>query len=152
MEMMEAILLEDMRKISLGIETKLNKMMTQLGLTASQGYVLIYILEHASQGISSTQLHRKLGVSRATVSGLLKKLRTKGYLEFQDCEHDNRLKMIFVTKQGTELREILKQNIMRASGVIFADFSKNEVETMNELQQKILENLYREQWLRRQHA
>jgi len=147
--MMEAVLLEDLRKINLGIETELNKMMAESGLTASQGYILISILEQAPEVISSTQLHKKSGVSRATVSGLLKKLRAKGYLEFQDCDKDNRLKMIFVTEQGIELKETLKQNVRKASGVIYAGFSEKELAAVNRLQQKILDNLYRENWLRR---
>jgi len=142
----------DMKKINVSIESELNKMMMTLDLTASQGHVLIYILEHSETGVSSTQLHRQLGVSRATVSGLLKKLRAKGYLEFQACETDDRLKMIFVTEKGQELRGILKQYMIRASGVIYADFTGAELDTMYQLQQKILDNLYRENWLRRQHA
>lgn len=47
--------------------------------------------------ICSTRIHRVFGVARPTVSGLLKKLRKKGYIEFQTCEQDDRQKMIQAT-------------------------------------------------------
>lgn len=143
-------LMEDMKRINIGVEAELNKVMTALGLTASQGHVLIYILDHLETELSSTQIHQQMAVSRATVSGLLKKLRHKGYLEFQTCADDDRKKLIVTTEKGLKLRKTLRLQIEQAAEMIYTDFSANDLKTMNRFQEKILANLRHKDRLRKQ--
>ncbi len=149
MKNLEEMILGDIKKINISVENELNRTMTSLGLTASQGHVLIHILNYAGDGMSATDLHQHLELSRATVSGLLKKLRMKGYIEFKDDRSDNRLKMIMVTEKGSQLKAQLDDQLNQAAVIVYHGFSDQELLMLNHLQKKILTNLYEQNWLRR---
>lgn len=135
-------LMEDMKLINLSVESEMNKILTAMGLTAAQGYVLIYILEHPETEMNSTRIHKKMEVSRATVSGLIKKLRCKGYLEFQSCASDDRRKLIVTTEKAMDLKNVLRQHIEQATEQIYADFSAADLAVMDKLQKRVLSNLH----------
>ena len=44
---------------------------------------MVYLLRHHPQGTYLTELCREIGVSKPTLSVLMKKLREKGYLTFR---------------------------------------------------------------------
>lgn len=134
-------ILYDMKKINTGIEAELNRNMADIGLTASQGHILIYILKYAGGCTNATKIHQELAISRATVSGLLKKLRLKGYIEFRDNGEDERLKMITVTPAGVELKGKLDANFQQTVMLLYEGFSKQDLKKLDQLQKKILNNL-----------
>lgn len=76
MEMTAGDILRNTKKINIALDTYLNERLASTDLTAAQGNVLFFILEHS--GVHSTRIHKQLGISRGTVSGLIKKLREKG--------------------------------------------------------------------------
>ena len=69
--------------IHLKIECEINTMLAGKGITAAQSHVLMYIMEHNGEPVFSTAIHHDLNISRATVSGLIKKLRAGGYLSYE---------------------------------------------------------------------
>lgn len=115
--------------------------MTKLGLTAAQGHILIYILEHPEEEVYSTEIHQEIGVTRGTVSGLIKKLRAKGYLEFQSCAGDERQKRIIATQKARNLKKTLDAHLAEAGRTAFRNFSTEEKECFQNMQKKILQNL-----------
>ena len=60
-------------------------------------YLLVYILRHHPHGTYITELCHEIGVSKTTLSILIKKLREKGYLCFQMTPGDERKKRILPT-------------------------------------------------------
>ena len=105
MEMTAGDILRNTKKINIALDTYLNERLASTDLTAAQGNVLFFILEHF--GVHSTRIHKQLGISRGTVSGLIKKLREKGYVSFSSCDTDDRQKPILVTEKANALREAL---------------------------------------------
>lgn len=142
MEYLAKSILNDMKKINTGVEAELNRNLAEIGLTASQGHILFYILNHAGSTINATEIHRELDISRATVSGLLKKLRLKGYIECSDCGADERLKLISVTGAGRELSEKLDSHLRQTVMWLYEGFSRQELNILAQLQKRILKNLY----------
>ena len=69
-----------LKKVNLGLESSINADMAEMDLTAAQCDVLGYLEEHRGKAVYSTDLHRDLGVSRAAVSALVKKLKAKGFV------------------------------------------------------------------------
>ena len=53
-------------------------------ITGIQVYFLVYILRHHPKGTYITELCHEIGISKATLSVLVKKLREKGYLCFRE--------------------------------------------------------------------
>ena len=68
-------------------------------MTGVQVYFLVYILRHHPQGTYLTELCREIGVSKSTLSVLIKKLRIEGYLCFQENPEDIRRKKVLPTEK-----------------------------------------------------
>ena len=77
MESDRTVMMQENRQIHIQIEQMGNRAMAQKGLTATQAQVLLYILNHAEQGVSLTDIHREFRYSMAALSELVKRLREK---------------------------------------------------------------------------
>ena len=64
-----------MKKIGLNLTAQLEMYLKQKDITGVQVYFLVYILRHHPDGTYLTELCREIGVSKATLSALIKKLR-----------------------------------------------------------------------------
>ena len=110
-----------MKKISLNLTAQLELNLKNKGMTGSQVYFLVYILRHHPDGTYLTELCREIGVSKATLSALIKKLREKEYLYFLTDPDDVRKKKVLPTAkllaEGDEfVRKAIrwKRNLQRA--------------------------------------
>ena len=105
-KIMQQDIIKTYKSIHYSIESAVNSMLSDNDLTASQSHALMFIL--ASGGdVTASEIHRRLGISRPTVSGLIKKLRSKGYVTVEGDESDERLKHIIATdKAGLRREEI----------------------------------------------
>lgn len=102
-------------------------------LTASQGFLLVYIWNYHRQGTFVTDLHRELGLSKATISVLTKKLRAKGYLSVAETAEDDRQKKLVMTEKLRGMGLALTQRIGQANRRIYGDMSRAERETLQGL-------------------
>lgn len=134
-------LVRDNRRISIQIEQISNNSLSKQGLTAMQANMLQYILRHSDRGTSLTAIHREFGYSMAALSGMLKRLRKKGYVRVEPCDNDDRRKLLFGTEQGEEVREYLESSMDVAQERLYDCFSTEELETLDRLQKKMLQNL-----------
>ena len=141
MEVDRSTMVRDNRQISIRLELVANKWIAQEGLTAAQGQVLLYILQHSDVGSSLTSIHQEFGCSMAALSGLLKRLREKGYVRVEPCARDDRKKILFGTDKGKEAREFLDRAICEAQNQLYSGFSPEELATLDRLQKKMLRNL-----------
>ena len=69
-----------MKKIGLDLAALMDCCLRNDELSGIQVYFLVYLLRHHSQGTYLTELCRETGMSKATLSALIKKLREKDYL------------------------------------------------------------------------
>ena len=95
------------RQISIQLELLANRALAQTGITAVQADVLLFILNHAEEGTSLTDIHQAFGYSMAAISSLLKRLREKGYVRVEHCREDDRRKLLFGTEKGEQVQEFL---------------------------------------------
>ena len=145
MEMTAGDILRNTKKINIALDTYLNERLASTDLTAAQGNVLFFILEHS--GVHSTRIHKQLGISRGTVSGLIKKLREKGFLTLRTAPEDERQKLIEPTDRALELKQTLDRLAARTETQIFDGFSPQEIEALLCFQMRILQNLNKEEHL-----
>ena len=134
-------LIRDNRRISIQIEQMANSSMAEQDLTAMQANMLRYILRHSDTGTALTAIHREFGYSMAALSGMLKRLRKKGYVRVEPCDGDDRRKLLFGTSQGEEVREYLDRAMDTAQDRLCDCFSPEELESLDRLQKKMLQNL-----------
>ena len=141
MEVNRSVLIQENRQINIQLEQSGNRAMAQKGLTAIQAHILLYILDHSDRGISLTDIHREFGYSMAALSGLVKRLREKGYVRVEPCVRDDRRKLLFGTRKGEEVRDFLDRTILRAQDQLYREFSAQELAELDRLQKKMLRNL-----------
>ena len=141
METDRSAMVRDNRQISIQLELLANRVMAQKGLTTIQAHMLLYILAHSAQGTSLTDIHREFGYSMAALSGLVKRLREKGYVRVEPCVRDDRRKLLFGTHKGEEVREFLDRTLIFAQDQLYREFSAQELAELDRLQKKMLRNL-----------
>lgn len=123
------------------MEIRLEKALRRKNLSGTQVYFLVYILRHHPLGTYITELCREVGISKATLSVLVKKLREKGYLCFRENPGDVRKKMILPTeKLNEEGAEFLRQ-AERLEAEICGALEPGETQRLWELENKILTGL-----------
>lgn len=133
-------ILHDNRKIGIQMEYLMSKNLASHGFTAVQAHILLYILNHP-EGTSLTAICQELGGSMSSLSCLLKRLKNHGYIHVKHNPEDDRCKLVFGTQKGIEQQEFLEQSTQNTLNSIFHDFSQQELETLDHIQKKILNNL-----------
>ncbi|MDO4944289.1 MAG: MarR family transcriptional regulator [Ruminococcus sp.] len=120
------------------IEGAITSMLHEKNLTGSQSYVLMCIME--SGYMYSSDIHKRLNISRPTVSGLMKKLRAKGYIRFEGCDSDERQKKIVVTEKAVKHKSDINSTMKKIEKTVFSGFTDQEIELLHTLIGKMAEN------------
>lgn len=134
-------MVRDNRHISIQLQSCGNRALSEQGLTDVQARVLLYIMANTDTGTSLTDLHRELHFSMAAASGLIKRLREKGFIRVESCKLDERRKLLYVTDKGARVREVMDASLKRLPDLLYRNFTTEELETLNRLQKKMLDNL-----------
>ena len=92
-------LIYTMKKISLDLTAQLELNLKTEDISGVQVYFMVYILRHHRDGSYLTDMCHEIGVSKSTLSALIKKLREKGYLYFQEDPDDIRKKKVLPTEK-----------------------------------------------------
>ena len=87
-----------------------------LGLTYTQYIVFLVLWE--KDGISVTEIGEKLMLDNGTLSPLLKKMESAGYVERQRSRADDRVVVITLTDKGRALQKEASDIPFRAAGCV----------------------------------
>ena len=104
------------RKVGLHLTTQLELCFKEKEISGIQAYFLVYILRHHPKGTFLTELYHEIGVSKPTLSVLIKKLKQKGYLSLEENPEDIRKKKVVPTAKLLE-----EQGVPVKLGVFGAD-------------------------------
>lgn len=100
-------------------------LLAQLGLTYPQYLLMLLLWER--DGVSVKELGEELELDSGTLSPLLKRLESAGFLERRRQLEDERKLQVHLTARGEELRshaEQIPQQIARAAGLSAADLKQ----------------------------
>lgn len=107
-----------MRKVGLDLTSQLEAKLKYENISGSQIYFLVYLLRHHPEGTYLTELCHEIGVSKSTLSTLVKKLRKAGYIAFLENPDDIRKKKMVPTEKLMDgSKEFLEK----------ADYMENEI-------------------------
>ncbi len=87
-----------------------------LGLTYTQYIVFLVLWE--KDGISVTEIGEKLMLDNGTLSPLLKKMESAGYVERQRSRADDRVVVITLTDKGRALQKEASDIPLKAAGCV----------------------------------
>lgn len=127
-----------MKKICVNMSSQMEQTLKNSEITGVQVYFLVYILRHHSEGTYLTELCREIGVSKATLSALIKKLREKEYLYIHEDPDDIRKKKVLPTAklivEGEEFLKKAEQMEMHICGMLDPD----EQQKLWDLEKKLI--------------
>ena len=130
-------LLYMMKKLSLNMTAQLELNLKNKSITGVQVYFLVYILRHHPKGTYLTELCREIGVSKATLSALIKKMREKDYLYFHSDPGDVRKKKVLPTARLEKEGEKFLRKASRMETEICSALDPGERKTLWSLERKL---------------
>lgn len=104
-----------------------------------QGRLLAFLLE--KDGISQKELSALLKIAPASVSELINKLETGGYIEKRQNESDKRITNIFLTEGGRFFAQKMEEGRTQVAKDIFSGLSEEEQVQFLSLIQKLMKSL-----------
>ena len=107
--MNEDLIIKLIKKLSISIEHYGKKNMSDLDINTSQGFILYYLLSEKNRTFYARDIHREFGLSKATVSAILKSLKAKGYIVFSGDFNDERRKKIILTDKALTNENNIKE-------------------------------------------
>lgn len=112
-------------------------LLEELDLTYSQYLVMMVLWEQ--DGASVKDVGSRLHLDSGTLTPLLKRLEAKGIVVRSRSESDERVRVLKLTEQGRELRQMAKSvpNAMRCK----LDLNLDELVTLKQLCEKVLDTL-----------
>lgn len=127
-----------LKKLSLNLTAQLELNLKAQSITGIQVYLLVYILRHHPDGTYLTQLCREIGVSKPTLSALIKKLRERGYLYFLTDPDDVRKKKVLPTEKLLTEGSQFVQKAEQVEDKIFGMLDAEEKNQLWNVEQKLM--------------
>ena len=113
----------------------------ELGITYTQWIAIVALWEQDAQTVSG--LGDKLFLESNTLTPILKKLETLGYLERRRDPRDERQVIVTLTAAGRALREKgAQRTLVKATGLAAEEFAAAR-RTMNEVRDRLIEHARR---------
>lgn len=104
-------------------------------------FMVLMTLLRNKEPMKATDIANELGVSRATMTGLLDSLTRDGYIAKKDCKNDRRICFLSLTdKAEKHLKEMLPEHFKQVSA-FFECLSKQETGELKKIISKLQENL-----------
>jgi DNA-binding MarR family transcriptional regulator len=123
-------------RVSTNVVTYLDDYLSDYGLSRSKFFVLILLMRNPN-GLNISQLASGIGVSCATMTGLVERLKKSGLLTREELPEDRRVLVVRITQQGEELlSQVLPDHYRRVAKLMSG---LDEVE--RKLLQKLLEQV-----------
>lgn len=108
-------------------------------LTLSQMAVLEYILENEKTTLKAVE--DKFKIQRSTAIGILKRLSSKGYIEYFADEKDKRCRIIRITEKAHMAADNMESCKKRMDALILKGMTEDEINALNRLLNKVLSNI-----------
>ncbi len=122
--------------------TRCDRELLRIGdLTPAENHLLGYFLGHENLDLCATDLHLIFGISKPTVSALLKSLKKKGYLQIETLPQDERKKRILLTAKAYGIREQIKMALHARQESLCRGISAQEVAFLKQILEKLIANM-----------
>ena len=117
-----------------------NRELAVLDLTSAQSHIIGYLTHH-TEAPCARDLERFFGLSHPTVSGLLSRMQSKGFIEIRPDSADRRIKRIFLKEKGCACSKQIRSNILATESRMVAGFSEDEKELFLSFLQRAVDNM-----------
>jgi DNA-binding MarR family transcriptional regulator len=111
----------------------------ELGLYRGQPFLLAVLWEN--EGITHSELARRMHVSPATVTNMIKRMEKAGFVERRPDAADQRLSHVHLTDAGRAIRDRVDGQWQEIEARVFGSFSEDEQATLRALLERLRQSL-----------
>lgn len=129
------------RKIHQLIKLHMNHNLKQLDITVSQMHVLTYLFRYGDEKITQKILSEEFGVKHSTMSGILARLKEKGFIDIRVDEQNKKYRNIYLTSKARRLKEQMNANREKTESLLIKDFTDKEIEQLCNYLDRLYHNL-----------
>lgn len=137
------------KKLHFLMDQLMNRKLQELELTSAQGHAIGF-LRRAKEPPCARDMETAYGLSHATVSGILSRLESKGFIEQIPDQRDRRVKRICLLEKGTACSDSIWRYIQESEGIMAEGFTAEELEQFRGYLRRAIANL--EQSIRENHC
>ena len=128
------------KKLHFLLDQAINQRLLELDLTTAQGHVIGY-LTHAKEPPCARDFETAYGLSHATVSGILSRMESKGFIELRPDEADRRVKRIYLLEKGHACSQEIARHIRNTEHAMAEGFTPQELELLRSFLSRAIGNL-----------
>lgn len=129
------------KKIYNNIDTKRNELLKDIGLTATQADILMYLFFCSKEKINQRDIENKFHIKNPTVTGILKRMEEKEFINCIIDENDKRFKKILLTKKSIKIRDCLNKHKEEMEYILTSHMTLEEIYTLKSLLNKMVNNI-----------
>ena len=113
---------------------------TECPVTAAQGRVLMYVKKKGGK-VTQHELEKYLGVSHATIRGLVQRLEEKGYVRTGFDSRDGRVKNVYLTEEHLRFKEQVRELLEEIDSRMMSGLSEHEIRELTRMLEHIYSNI-----------
>ena len=111
-----------------------NKKAAGYGLTSGQVLILKFLLKNQDrEEINQLDIQQNMNLSHQTVTGMVGRLESKGYVACSQSSRDRRCKRIELTPKAFEVSSAMSAGAMSAEQAVIRDMTADEQQEFNRL-------------------
>ena len=110
-------------------------------VTSAQARVVMYLKKQEGRAVSQRELAEYLGVSHATVCGLVQRLEDKGDVRTGFDSRDGRVKNVYLTDESQRYKERMHELLEALEGRLLSGLSEAEQAELTRMLEKIYSNI-----------
>lgn len=114
---------------------------TECPVTAAQARVVMYLRKQEGRTVTQHELEKYLGVSHATIKGLVQRLEEKGYVRTAFDAQDGRVKNVYLTEKSDRDKERMRELVEEMDELLLSGLSEQERALLGRMLEKIYDNI-----------
>ncbi len=133
------------RRINQSLKHTIDDLLLEMDLTKSQEDILRFLHLHENESIIQKDIENFYHISNPTVTGLLNRLESKGFIVREFSNEDKRVRTIKITSKAKAVQEQIIHSITDFEAALVKDFSKEEKKMFFEFLERVNNNLEQEE-------
>lgn len=128
------------KQLSIAFENNLQRTAARYDLTPAQAGIVVY-LEDVDHPVNQRELEHYFKLSNPTVTGLMKRMESKGFIQRIANPEDGRSKYIQLTPKAMEVASSVRQNLQTLENDMTQDLSAEEEEIFHDMLMRVLQRI-----------
>ena len=124
-----------------GIEAQLNSAASSLDLTGTQTRILHYLCRRRGENITLQNLEQAFGLNHATLSGIMSRLESKGFVTTETDADDRRRKFLRPTSKAFDCDAMMHEKIEYCEKILLSGLTDEETENVRALLYRMKANI-----------